>query len=86
MGTKIIYEIYPIMVENFEDNFLYLNQGGDQIKTGDLYTLYEKTQGGMVLNFMCLFLTQNQILKAFRSHYQLLRQCLPYEQIPSQFQ
>ena len=43
MGTKIIYEIYPIIVENFEDNLLYLNQGGDQIKTGDLYTLYEKT-------------------------------------------
>ena len=46
MGTKIIYEIYPIMVENFEDNLLYLNQGGDQIKTGDLYTLYEKTDKG----------------------------------------
>ena len=43
LGTKIIYEIYPIMVENFEDNLLYLSQGGEQIKTGDLYTLFERT-------------------------------------------
>ena len=31
------------MVENVEDNLLYLSQGGDQIKIRDLYTLFEKT-------------------------------------------
>lgn len=43
IGDKIILEIFPIRVENVDNNLLYLNQGGDNIKVGDKFELYEKT-------------------------------------------
>ena len=43
IGPNIIDEIFPIMVENFEDNLLYLSQGGMKIKPGDKFILYELT-------------------------------------------
>ena len=38
-----VNEIFPIMVENFDDNLLYLSQGGKNIKLGDRFTLYKLT-------------------------------------------
>ncbi len=43
IGPNIIDEIFPIMVENFDDNLLYLSQGGKNIKLGDRFTLYKLT-------------------------------------------
>jgi len=38
-----MYAIYPILVEKIEDDLLYLGQGGNQIKVGDMFTIYERT-------------------------------------------
>jgi len=42
-GLEIMYAIYPILVEKIEDDLLYLGQGGNQIKVGDMFTIYERT-------------------------------------------
>ena len=42
-GLEIMYAIYPILVEKIEDDLLYLGQGGNQIKVGDSFTIYERT-------------------------------------------
>lgn len=42
-GLEIMYAIYPILVEKIEDDLLYLGQGGNQIKVGDMFAIYERT-------------------------------------------
>jgi len=41
VGLEIMYAIYPILIEKIETDNVFLGQGGNQIKTGDLYDVYE---------------------------------------------
>ncbi|MBL6758770.1 MAG: hypothetical protein ISQ17_03365 [Pelagibacteraceae bacterium] len=41
VGLEIMYAIYPILVEKIESENVFLGQGGNQIKIGDLYDIYE---------------------------------------------
>jgi len=41
VGLEIMYAIYPILIEKIEADNVFLGQGGNQIKTGDLYDVYE---------------------------------------------
>ena len=41
IGSNIMFSIYPILIENIKDNNVYLGQGGNQIKIGDIYNIYE---------------------------------------------
>ena len=42
-GVEIMYAIYPILIEKIENELAYLGQGGSQLKVGDLYDVYERS-------------------------------------------
>ena len=42
-GVEIMYAIFPILVEKIENELAYLGQGGSQLKIGDVYNVYERT-------------------------------------------
>ena len=42
-GVEIMYAIYPILIEKIDSQLAYLGQGGSQIKIGDLYDVYERS-------------------------------------------
>ncbi len=42
-GVEIMYAIYPILIEKIDNQLAYLGQGGSQIKVGDLYDIYERS-------------------------------------------
>ena len=48
IGVKIISELFPIMIGRYEENLFYLNQGGEKIKPGDLYSLYHITNKSII--------------------------------------
>ena len=42
-GVEIMYAIFPILIEKIENQLAYLGQGGSQLKIGDVYNVYERT-------------------------------------------
>ena len=42
-GVEIMYAIFPILIEKIEKQLAYLGQGGSQLKIGDMYNVYERT-------------------------------------------
>tara|TARA_B100002003_G_C13737130_1_gene367865 strand:+ start:207 stop:566 length:360 start_codon:yes stop_codon:yes gene_type:complete len=38
-----MYAIFPILIEKIENQLAYLGQGGSQLKIGDVYNVYERT-------------------------------------------
>ena len=38
-----MYAIFPILIEKIENELAYLGQGGSQLKVGDIYDVYERT-------------------------------------------
>tara|TARA_Y100000590_G_scaffold259791_1_gene291816 strand:+ start:953 stop:2203 length:1251 start_codon:yes stop_codon:yes gene_type:complete len=42
-GVEIMYAIFPVLIEKIEDQLAYLGQGGSQLKIGDVYDVFERT-------------------------------------------
>jgi len=42
-GVEIMYAIFPILIEKIDNELAYLGQGGSQLKIGDVYNVYERT-------------------------------------------
>ncbi len=42
-GVEIMYAIFPVLIEKIENQLAYLGQGGSQLKIGDVYDVYERT-------------------------------------------
>lgn len=42
IGEEILFSIYPVLVEKYVNNELYLGQGGNQFKKDDTYEIFEK--------------------------------------------
>ena len=43
-GVEIMYAIFPILIEKIENQLAYLGQGGSQLKIGDIYDVYERSE------------------------------------------
>ena len=43
-GVEIMYAIFPILIEKIENQLAYLGQGGSQLKIGDTYDVYERSE------------------------------------------
>ena len=54
-GVEIMYAIFPVLIEKIEDQLAYLGQGGSQLKIGDVYDVFERTD-------------EKIIQKAFKKH------------------
>ena len=42
-GVEIMYAIFPVLIEKIEDQLAFLGQGGSQLKIGDVYDVFERT-------------------------------------------
>ena len=42
IGEEVLFSIYPVLVEKYANNELYLGQGGNQFKKDDDYEVFEK--------------------------------------------